>query len=66
MMCRHPQTPYFLITDSDTFFINKWEALDLMSQRPCNATSGVCDLKRKVLSVAFHMPCVLAQLQDHV
>lgn len=42
------QTPYFLITDSDTFFTNRWQALDLMLQKDCNATSGVCDLKRKV------------------
>lgn len=45
-----PQTPYFLITDSDTFFVNKWQALDLMMQRPCNASSGVCNLKKKVPS----------------
>lgn len=43
-----PQTPYFLITDSDTFFTNRWQALDLMLQKDCNATSGVCDLRRKV------------------
>jgi hypothetical protein len=59
-----PQTPYFLITDSDTFFTNKWQALDLMSQRPCNASSGVCDLKKKVI----FLPCACACWrcsQDH-
>jgi len=42
------QTPYFLITDSDTFFIAEWQALDLMHQKECNATAGVCDLQKKV------------------
>ncbi len=43
------QTPYFLITDTDTFFLRDFEALDLMHQEEgCNATAGVCDLQKQV------------------
>ena len=42
------QTPYFLITDADTFFMRPFEALDLMHQKDCKKNSGVCDLQKKV------------------
>lgn len=46
-------TPWFLVTDADTFFMRKVQALDLVRQSDCNETSGVCDLKQKVV------PCLL-------
>lgn len=43
------QTPYFLITDADTFFLRSFEALDLMRQAEgCTKTNGVCDLQKQV------------------
>lgn len=54
------QTPYFLVTDTDTFFLRSFEALDLMYQQEgCAKTSGVCDLQKQVrlcggLSVPKH------------
>jgi len=41
------QTPYYLITDADTFFMRSVQALDLVSQTECKPTSGVCDLKKQ-------------------
>lgn len=42
-------TPYFLVTDADTFFLRPFEALDLMYQQEgCAKTSGVCDLQKQV------------------
>lgn len=46
------QTPYFLITDADTFFIRDLEALDLMDQQDCTSDSGICDLQKKVQMVS--------------
>jgi hypothetical protein len=42
------QTPYFLITDADTFFMRELEALTLMDQQDCTPDSSVCDLQKKV------------------
>jgi hypothetical protein len=42
------QTPYFLITDADTFFIRELEALTLLDQQDCTPDSSICDLQRKV------------------
>lgn len=43
------QTPYYLITDADTFFLRSFEALDLLQQEEgCTKTSGVCDLQKQV------------------
>jgi hypothetical protein len=42
------QTPYFLITDADTFFIRELEALTLLDQQECTPDSSICDLQRKV------------------
>jgi hypothetical protein len=43
------QTPYYLITDADTFFLRSFEALDLLHQEMgCDKTSGVCDLQKQV------------------
>ena len=43
------QTPYYLITDADTFFLRSFEALDLLHQEEgCDKTSGVCDLQKQV------------------
>lgn len=41
-------TPYYLITDADTFFMRKLQALNLVKQKECKETSGVCDIKEKV------------------
>lgn len=42
------QTPYFLITDADTFFMREMEALDLMDQQDCTPSSSICDLQKRV------------------
>jgi hypothetical protein len=43
------QTPYYLITDADTFFLRSFEALDLLQQEEgCTKSSGVCDLQKQV------------------
>lgn len=44
---RTVSTPFYLITDSDLFFMSKFQALDLVEQRPCKENSTVCDLKGK-------------------
>ena len=48
------QTPYYLITDADTFFLRSFEALDLLHQEEgCTKTSGVCDLQKQVLATCW-------------
>lgn len=42
------QTPFYLITDADTFFMRSMQALDLVAQGECKPDSGVCDLKKQV------------------
>ena len=41
-------TPYYLITDSDMFFLHPLGALDLMDQEECRPDSGVCDAKKAI------------------
>jgi len=41
-------TPYYLITDSDMFFLHPVGALDLMDQEECRPDSGVCDAKKAI------------------
>ena len=41
-------TPYYLITDSDMFFLHPVSALDLMDQQECQKDSGVCDARKTI------------------
>lgn len=67
------QTPYFLITDADTFFMREMEALDLMDQQDCTPSSSICDLQKRVgqqpmwmldfLSCQFQLACTMSAHQ---
>jgi hypothetical protein len=57
------QTPYFLITDADTFFIRELEALTLLDQQDCTPDSSICDLQRKV-ETASSCICVATKTVD--
>lgn len=42
------QTPFYLLTDADTFFLSDMSAFDLMDQRACTIESAVCDMEAKI------------------
>jgi Family of unknown function (DUF6492) len=58
---RHISTPFYLITDADTFYMTAVSATDLVESGTCEATSAVCDHKRTVSyrarnELALHTP----------
>ena len=52
------QTPYYLITDTDTVFLRPLEALDLLEQAECTTDSGVCDLEKQVDRMSHVFDCL--------
>ncbi len=44
--CAAPQTPFFLVTDADTFFLSEMQTMDLMLQEDFTG-SGVTDLPKQ-------------------